>query len=742
MNDYYEDFKYIEFYLGFKCNLRCSYCDVDKTRIQEKHGLDKLKDLIDKNPDFVNYEKFKIILSGGEPTLFEEEVLDILKYYSSKYIFHIVSNGKNIDTLLKYCEYPIEVTISYDGHINDRGFDSFDSIKKIHKTGRLKGVNIVISNSNYKYLYKTCKELVDLYPYLISNELLYNNNLLGLKMEIVRFDKTRYNFDLNIFRHQIELIYRHISKELHIFKKRSKLCSNFWFFNNHLITSHNNGRVDENGCFERCINPNDVIKNYETFCAKCDNYLCYAKTCPSIYEVIGSCENNQYCELNKIIKDVKEKVDMEEFLKKQLNSMDYIELILTQNCNLNCKHCFEHSFYNNKRNPNVMTKETIDRIFELMIDNRDDDKIVKLNLFGGEPILPSTLEIRKYILKKIKESKRKFELTLVSNTYNITEADIEWIKEAKDTVFFFSWQVSVDSIAKYNDITRVTYDEKGTFNTVINNLKTLSPIIGKDKININSVITFDNIDGLNDWCQYISNELLFKYITHVTFRIDQTRMDNLTLKERCKITEVYMSLVESYKNGLIAPEVMRRVFNIHIESYLYRNEKTPHKLSCGICNNQITIDYNGNLMPCHYFNNKDLVIVNIHDLNTINKNIFKIYNELGSNPEHYNKSTGEKCSECIYRFNCVRCKIEQMQNGNVDVVSEFNCEWVKQTGVIYDKYLWDVFKPMSEDEKKDFLKNLDEIRLLFIETKEGTEEYVELLKLTRMFYILRRERIW
>lgn len=731
------DNKYIEYYLGYKCNLNCSYCNLDKSDLSVSNGIDKFKNIIDNYKYFIDKKLMKIILSGGEPTLFKNEVMEILKTYSQQYTFHIISNGKNIDTLLEFCEYPIEVTISYDGHINDRGFDSFESIKKVHSTGRLKGINITISNSNYKYLYDTCKEIVENFPYLISEDLL-SNNLTGLKMELVRQTKDFYNIDYDILKEQLKLIFKKISSKLHIFNTYHYICTNFWEYENHLITEHQTGMVSGKGCFQNTDNLNQIIENYEKYCTNCDCYTCYARRCPMTYDAIGDYNNHPYCFLNRAIKEAAEESRIEEFIDKQMRDLTYVELILTHNCNMNCNYCFENKNVNEVK---VMDSKTVDILFDKLVFNSENKNILTLNLFGGEPIMNSTLSIRKYILEKLKQKRnRKIELTLVSNTYNVSENDLEWITEIKKYVEHFSWQVSLDSVKEYNDKNRIDIFNKGTFDKVIDNLKKISPIIGKENININSVITFDNIKGLPEWCIYLSDNILNKYANHFSFRIDQTRMTSMTLKERCMLSETFNSIVQLFFQNKIAPEVIRRVFNVNYETYFPFSSQ--RKLSCGICNKQISIDYNGDIIPCHYFDDEKLFMFNIKDFKKYNKNLIELYEQLSANTPHYNKSIHKKCDTCEFKYNCVRCKIEQLKNGDINVTSDFTCEWVHQVGTIYNKKLFDIFKPLTKDERVSFLNDLNEMYEIYNTLNENTKEYEEYLLLLNNMIKIRREKIW
>lgn len=723
--------KYIEYYLGYKCNLRCKYCNIDKTDEEHFNDISKFENVLKNNKYFSENKLKLIILSGGEPTLFKEEVLSILNKYSDKYKFHIISNAVKIDTLLEYCKFPIEVTISYDGHDNDRGFDAFENIKKVHETGKLKGVNITISNANYVNLYDTCKELVSLYPYLISDELL-SSNLSGLKIEIVRQVKEFYNFDYEIFRDQLTKLYRYISPKLHLFVNSRLLCENFWEYETDLVCNHGTGDVDGRGCFQTVYDLERTISNYEKYCIPCNNKFCYAYGCPCTSEVIGSYKDHPYCELNKILKEVVTYERKRDLLLEHIKNTNYVELMLTENCNMKCTHCFEKDL---NRHKEVMSKETLDIIFDSFI-KEDKDTIFSINLFGGEPILPSTLEIRKYLVEKIKQSKRKIEVSVVSNCLVITEDDLKWLEEIKKASYYFSWQVSLDSIEEFNDKARVDYSGKGTFKRVFENLKRISPIIGKEYININSVITFDNIKGLAEWGKFITDNIYNIYAIGNSFRVDQTRMESMSLTERCIVSEEFNKVIEYYKKGLIAPEVLKQIFNIKYGFYFSRDKKTENQLSCGICNGQFTINYNGDLMPCHTFT-EELNIANIVTME-INDKIFEIYDVLGKNTEHYNKLTGEKCSECNYRFNCVRCKLTQYNNGNVNEVSPFTCEWVKQVSRIFEKNLWYQFYPLTRDEIEEFKLDLAELK----KELEEDPENIEIQNMIYKMYKIRRERIW
>lgn len=719
--------QYISYFLGYRCNLQCKYCRIDKCSENSKisNGIENLREVL-------NYQKStgkpigKILLSGGEPTMFREEVLEILEEFSNDYDIVLLSNGVKKDVLAEYCKYDIKVIVSYDGHINDRGFDSFESVKMVSNMNRLFGVNIVISNANYPYLYDTIKELSDNFPELLTQVNL-ESRLGGLNVELVRQSKDFYKFDYNVFKEQIRKVYSEITDLLHLFSSRSYLCENFWEYNSDLVCSHRTGEVDGRGCYETVEDLDNCLDIYENNCEKCDVEICYIKGCPCSAEVVeADKDEHPYCILSRIIQESVNEYRNERFMEKQLEGSKDVELILTDGCNMSCKHCFQAGCHSNR----VMTEETVDSVFDKIINKRKD-LTYNVNLFGGEPMLPTTLNIRKYFLSKLKERTNKDVIvSIVSNTLVITDEDIEWLKELKKYSKMVLYQVSLDSIPKYNDISRVDKQGKGTALRVLDNLKRVSSVLGFQYMNINSVITNDTLPGLNEWCIFFSNELLHKYIGSISFRVDQTRKDSMTLRERTMLSMALNEVIKSYDKGLIHHTVIKSLFNLKKSTFDENIIKEKEQYSsCGVCNQNIMIEPNGDISPCHTFDLKVSPEYLIGNINTgyVNPKITKIYKLLGSVDDQYNEY-GEYCYKCVYKLECVRCKVEQLRkNEDVAKVLPYTCDFVKQRGKMFrDSKLFNRFKPFTDEESKELANDVRELELLLQNsTSEEEKLYIE-----------------
>lgn len=735
---------FMTFYLGLKCNLRCGYCNLTKDGensliINSVNELEKsLEDLKEKN-----IEPVKLLISGGEPTLFRDEVIEILERYQNKFNLFIISNGLLLDVIKEFVKYNVKFIISYDGHINDRGFDSWEVIKYLYRVNKLEGISLTIGNKNYKYLFETIDEINSTFPDLINKESNING-YRGLELNIARCKESYYDIDYDIFRENIVKLYDKFSNIKLFNLYQNKLCKSFFKIDEDTMCSHFDGTLIENGCYTRIEKEqlNFISQIYKT-CVECEALNCLSKSCPISLD--ASQLNNKnigihpYCKMNKIIYDTIKNHQSYKFLESQFENIGLMELILTDNCNLNCKYCFQKNIHSK----NIMNEETIDNIIKIIKKYRMN-KRTTLSLFGGEPILTSTLKIREYLIKRIEEEElSKFiTIAITSNTTSLTEEDLRWLEKCvkilENKVF---WQVSLDSTEKYNDINRVNKSGNGTFNMVLKNLEKLNTILKTDHISINSVVNEDNLPGLSEWLLYISKNLLNKS-SSFRFRIDQVRNDHMTLNERWMVQEEYNRIINYYNQGLIPHYLVKSVFNLKKDFY---NEELINKpdehSSCGICNNFLTIDTNGDVIPCHGFEdleNKNKYI--IHNINTkyTPKNVKEIYEILGCVDKQYSNLKGRYCFECPLKLVCVRCKVAQLQNGEIANTLTYTCQYTHQIMDIYkESNLYELFKPISEDEKLEILSIISSIKEDYPDTiPQEIEEF--LLKLNKRI----EEKTW
>ena len=97
------------------CNLRCNYCDTPKSlEINSKSKnftiqalFEYINNTFDKNKDKFYKQKPTISFTGGEPLLYADFILDLIKkYLKNKFSIYIETNGslpQQIKKIYKYC---------------------------------------------------------------------------------------------------------------------------------------------------------------------------------------------------------------------------------------------------------------------------------------------------------------------------------------------------------------------------------------------------------------------------------------------------------------------------------------------------------------------------------------------------------------------------------------------------------------------------------------------------------------
>ena len=714
----------IEFYVGSKCNLRCEYCDIDKS-LDIVNGVEKLRPIIEKYSNSVDI----VIISGGEPTLYKNEVMSIVKEFRNMK-FNIVTNGTNLNDILDIFNVDtnrVLITVSWDGHINDRGFDSYDTIKHLYSIDALDSISMVISNGNYKYIEKTINTIKNEFPRILLHE--------KLIVDLARISDDKYDIDLNILKDQLNKLIR-IYPSCKLFSSKNDLCQDLFEFKTECFSMHN-GILYEKGCIERI--ENDVYVEYTKMCQSCKNTECRARMCPMTVDIVGvnpiNMHNLSYCKIHDIIHQVKEEYNNEVYWNDKKDKLINVELILTTGCNLRCKYCFQpHNIHNNYK---VMTNSIVDKVFDEFIYKNKN--VRELMLFGGEPILPQTLSVRQHILEKIKST--DLSLIIVTNGYNLSEDEINWYKLAKQQCKNISVQFSIDTIKNINDKYRVNVSGKGVFDVVLENLKTVSKIVGVNNVGINSVATTDNLPYLADWGSFITSNILHKYCNNFSLRFDQSRPYKMSKSEISIVKDSFNKVIDYYEKGRIDPSIIRAFFNMVKSDEFDRDYLIP---GCEMCSKGVTIDPSGRVIPCHLFmsdNELDMKDYIIRDMNTglFTENFKDIVNICGG--KYIMKGIDKYCGDCECQWECVKCKGAQLKNGSISTPLQFTCKINTVRHEIEKERLGERFKPFTDKERVEFINDIKslESEIHFENDPTVQEEFIKILHDVRQ---VAKERMW
>ncbi|MGE5328326.1 MAG: radical SAM protein [Deltaproteobacteria bacterium] len=194
-------------------------------------------------------------------------------------------------------------------------------------------------------------------------------------------------------------------------------------------------------------------------------------------------------------------------------------LILTEDCNLRCKYCYENA---NRCSNSYMSVETAKQSADFLFDNALKHGIKYLNIifFGGEPLLNLDVMTKFffYATEKANQYNIKIWFLLITNgtIYNTQYEKfiLQWYK----TINNVSIQISTDGIPEVQDKNRRTIDDKPTSKIVSGNILKLKAFLKQNKIEANSfythfVLTKESIPKI------FSNYKYFRHlgINHIEF---------------------------------------------------------------------------------------------------------------------------------------------------------------------------------------------------------------------------------
>lgn len=195
-------------------------------------------------------------------------------------------------------------------------------------------------------------------------------------------------------------------------------------------------------------------------------------------------------------KDVDEIILYENlYLKRRFSKMHYdLTINRTLDCNLKCWYCYESHIPKSK-----MSNELLENIIKHLKYKLSIEPFETLNLkfFGGEPLLRP--QIVNKLIEKIKELSKeyifKIHIHFTTNGTVIIKSLLDNLKDCD-----VSFQITIDgNIKNHNSIRIRKKDEKGTYHSIIKNIKRISDELENSFINVRinfSNETFSQLESL------------------------------------------------------------------------------------------------------------------------------------------------------------------------------------------------------------------------------------------------------
>ncbi|MGE5474501.1 MAG: radical SAM protein [Ignavibacteriales bacterium] len=330
-------------------------------------------------------------------------------------------------------------------------------------------------------------------------------------------------------------------------------------------------------------------------------------------------------------------------------------LILTEDCNLRCKYCYEST---NRCSNNYMSFDTAKKAADLSFDNALKFGMKKLSwiFFGGEPLLNLDVMIKffHYVRDKAKENNIKLNFSITTNgtIYNkeFEEFILEWYKATKQVSII----ISIDGIPEVQDKNRATVNGKPTSGIILENILKLKKFFEKNQIKFSSlrthsVVTKDTVSNLFSSYKYLKELGINETRFEISHEEDWNENDISTYTEQLSLISDYVynecimsALLDPYRNmGTLFGEIGKKTCE-------------AGKLLCAIAPN-------GDIYPCTraYFSSRNLILGNVHN-GFIDNNKRKLFFDSFRDNMHVGNISCGKCDNSV----CKICKIYNYEKYN------------------------------------------------------------------------------
>ncbi len=313
-------------------------------------------------------------------------------------------------------------------------------------------------------------------------------------------------------------------------------------------------------------------------------------------------------------------------------------------CNLNCTYCFylEKDELFNQTKKHRMNEETLKEIY-IQLNNQADDYI-SITWQGGEPSLmglpfyKKSLELHnKYIPEKV------IEYGFQTNGILLNKYWAEFFSENR-----YLLGLSLDGPAHIHDRYRLNAGGKGTFHTVYDNAKML---LDKDVL-VNAMVCVSDYSA--DYPEEIYN---FHKELGLTF------MQFIPILERCKeypakradysvsadkygkfLSSIFDLWMADFNDGVPTTSIR----NFESVFFNYAGYECPECILQDECGKYLVIEHNGNVYPCDFFVEEDLVLGNVHK----DRLIDMINSEKQAKFGEVKKNRKEVCDSCEWLAKC------------------------------------------------------------------------------------------
>ncbi len=410
--------------------------------------------------------------------------------------------------------------------------------------------------------------------------------------------------------------------------------------------------------------------------------------------------NKQY--ISNIPKDEPPPEITEDLIRHHVyhNGFKHLILHMTNECNLRCKYCVHSdkypifSDYSAERMSMATAQKGIDLYFKGFekVKMSNPFRFPIIAFYGGEPLLEFNLikECIEYINDNYSENNGKPIFSISTNGTLLTEEKADFFHENDVSV-----AISIDGPKDEHDRNRVFADGRGTFKTIMKNLRTIEEKYPDFLNHCVTMVTMDlstdilKVANFVEECQRLPKSLR----TSMVNPLFTTYYEKFNDSDRHATLEKIALMEKRYISDLKCGDISKLPFSIFGQGDMLLNCRPvinhghyplmPYTGSC-VPGDKISVHPDGTIHICERINDK-------FSIGNVDKGID--FQKIAALLKMYSENVTKKCKDCTIRRLCDVCMAQCAGNGSL-VDPYGDCESKKQDAI---KKLSRVYSLLEED---------------------------------------------
>jgi uncharacterized protein len=317
--------------------------------------------------------------------------------------------------------------------------------------------------------------------------------------------------------------------------------------------------------------------------------------------------------------------------KKKYPPVTRLELMLTENCNLNCEYCFI-SFKNKfNRMTELISKKSID----FLLSNSKKKKKLGVFFMGGEPLLEFDLikATVDYAKEKLKNSDKKIAFSMTTNGTLFNDKILSYMKKNKIT-----FMLSLDGTKKTQDMFRKLPSGAGSYDKTVSLIPLMKKFFPSFPVRVTPMP--ESISELFENIKHLSLDLgLSSFIVGPA-------TNTVWNKKSLKLYEEQMLKVIHWIKKQKSDKNRISILNLKSDS---PSEKNAAVRGCMAGRTSFTVTTDGNFYPCSKMlglNKKQ----GIFRLGSLSDGITEFYNRMTLSGMI--KVNNSQCKKCLIKKRC------------------------------------------------------------------------------------------